>query len=378
MHFTVLTAVTLPENCGQAINLPATVRINELVAALRRARFGDNAAKDALDSELVETQVRFEQMVEDLVDNRLLPYCENIEDRAYLEFVDCTEECRREYENDGEVMVRLVNGKWLPMYDHQIYNTYEVYEGKVYQRNFGPLHHRKRTKRAKQMKVMKIPFRKQYSDYKEYAEKYGNYEKGDGTDAYGYYLNPNAEWDWFQIGGRWPNRFLVKSNCCTVFSGELSFFLKNEPDAEAPDGYCWVTGARKKDIAWDVMKALFIQREREIYLQCEKWYREGTLPNGSRGLFITDKGVESWGSLLYAKDETLEECLRRKGLSEEYQYPLGTYALLSDDGWTDRYKMGCEGENMNSENERQWDQAVQRYIASLPDDAMLVSVDCHI
>lgn len=82
MHFTVLTAVTLPENCGQAINLPATVRINELVAALRRARFGGNAAKDALDSELVETQVRFEQMVEDLVDNRLLPYCENIEDRA--------------------------------------------------------------------------------------------------------------------------------------------------------------------------------------------------------------------------------------------------------------------------------------------------------
>lgn len=202
--------------------------------------------------------------------------------------------------------------------------------------------------------------------------------QGDGTDAYGYYLNPNAEWDWFQIGGRWPNRFLVKTNCCTVFSGELSFFLKNEPDVEAPDGYCWVTGARKKDIAWDVMKALFIQREREIYLQCEKWYREGTLPNGGRGLFITDKGVESWGSLLYAKGETLEECLRRKGLSEEYQYPLGTYALLSDDGWTDRYKMGCEGENMNSENERQWDQAVQRYIASLPDDAMLVSVDCHI
>src|SRR5699024_3630984 len=139
MHFTVLTAVTLPENCGQAINLPATIRINELVAALRRARFGDNAAKDALDSELVETQVRFEQMVEDLVDNRLLAYCEHIEDRAYLEFVDCTEEDRREYENDGEVMVRLVNGTWLPMYDHQIYNTYEVYEGKVYQRNFGPL-----------------------------------------------------------------------------------------------------------------------------------------------------------------------------------------------------------------------------------------------
>ena len=105
---------------------------------------------------------------------------------------------------------------------------------------------------------------------REYAEKHGNYEKGDGTDAYGYYLNPNAEWDWFQIGGRWPNRFLVKSNCCTVFSGELSFFLKGEPDVEAPDGYCWVTGARKKDIAWDVMKALFIQREREIYLQCEK------------------------------------------------------------------------------------------------------------
>ena len=40
--------------------------------------------------------------------------------------------------------------------------------------------------------------------------------------------------------------------------------------------------------------------------------------------------------------------------------------------------MGCEDENRNREKGRQWDQAVKKDIASLPDDAMLVSVDCHI
>ena len=44
-----------------------------------------------------------------------LLYTSDVYKRQYWEFVDCTEECRREYENDGEVMVRLVNGTWLPM-----------------------------------------------------------------------------------------------------------------------------------------------------------------------------------------------------------------------------------------------------------------------
>lgn len=378
MHFTVLTSIALAESAGEASKLPTSLPLTDLVSAIRRARFGDNAILDTLDSTIVKEQVQFERIVEGIVLDRMYPYWKNIEDTAYMEFVDCTEKCKEEYENYGAVMVRLLNGQWVPEYDFIFSDSYEVYGGKVYQRAFGPLRHRKRTRKAKRMRAENIPFRKQYSDYREYAEKYCCFVKEDGSDAYGFYINSNAEFDWFQIGGRWPNRFLVKADCRDVFSGDLSYFLKNEPAEAAPDGYCWVTGARKRDIAWDVMKELFIQREHETFLKCEKWYQSGELPADRHDLSITEKGITSCGTLIYNKGQSLEDHLRCKALSEEYQYPLCTYAVLRDDRWTDLYEMECGSEDNRNENNQTWDQVVEKYIASLPEDAMLISLDCHI
>lgn len=230
----------------------------------------------------------------------------------------------------------------------------------------------KRTKKAKRMKLANIPFRVQYSDYREYAEEYWGFKRKEGTDAYGFYTNPNTEFDWFQIGGRWPDRFLVKADCRDVFSGDLSFFLRDKPAEAAPDGYCWVTGARKKDIAWDLMKELFIQRERETFLSCEKWYQSGKLPSDRHDLSITEKGITSWGKLIYDKGQTLEEHLCSKALSEEYRYPLTTYAVLDDGVWNDLYEMKCVSEDNGKGNNQLWHQVVEKYIASLPEEAMLV------
>ena len=349
MHFTVLTSITLSENAGKDCRLPASLPLNTLVAAMRRARFGDKVKLDTLDSAMVNEQIQFENTVENIVLDRMYPYWENIEDTAYLEFNDCTAQCKEEYATGGEEQVQLLNGQRVSIYDSRFSDTYEVFEGKIYKRTFGPLHHRKRTKKTKRMKLAKIPFRVQYSDYREYAEEYWGFVRKEGADAYGFYTNPNAEFDWFQIGGRWPDRFLVKADCRDVFSGDLSFFLRDEPAEAAPDGYCWVTGARKKDIAWNVMKELFIQKEREIYLSCEKWYQSGKLPTDRYDLSITDKGITSWGTLIYDKDQTLEEHLRRNALSEEYRYPLNTYAVLDDDGWIDLYEMKCGCEDKENE-----------------------------
>lgn len=378
MHITVLTSITLSENVGKDCRLPASLPLNTLVAAMRRASFGDKVKLGTLDSAMVNEQIQFENTVKNIVLDRMYPYWENIEDTAYLEFIDCTEQCKEEYATGGENKVQLVNGQWVSVYDSRFSNTYEVFEGKIYKRAFGPLHHRKRTKKAKQMKMAYIPFRVQYSNYREYAEEYCCFVRKEGADAYGFYTNPNAEFDWFQIGGRWPDRFLVKADCRDVYSGDLNFFLSDEPAEAAPDGYCWVTGARKKDIAWNVMKELFIQKEREIYLSCEKWYQSGKLPTDRYDLSITDKGITSWGTLIYDKDQTLEEHLRRNALSEEYRYPLNTYAVLDDDGWIDLYEMKCGCEDKENENNQLWHLTVEKYIASLPEDAMLVSLDCHI
>ena len=126
------------------------------------------------------------------------------------------------------------------------------------------------------------------------------------------------------------------------------------------------------------MKELFIQRERETFLSCEKWYQSGKLPSDRHDLSITEKGITSWGKLIYDKGQTLEEHLRCKALSEEYRYPLTTYAVLDNGVWNDLYEMKCVSEDNGNGNNQLWHQVVEKYIASLPEEAMLVSLDCHI
>ena len=99
---------------------------------------GDTAEFDAQKHRPIDDQVRFECLVADLVDNQLAPYCEETNDPRYLEFIDCTEECRRTYENMGETYVRMLDGRWIFEYDSEFTRNYELYDGKIYKRFFGP------------------------------------------------------------------------------------------------------------------------------------------------------------------------------------------------------------------------------------------------
>ena len=378
MHFTVLTDVFLPEDYGGAGQLTVQAPLNDLVAAVRYADSPERESLTEYDCNLLYNQMCLEQTVYGLVGDRLYPYWMNADDPEYMKFYDFTEQCKLHYETDSAVQVRMVDGRWVLAEDCYAFDRYEVFEGKVYRYSYGRLHHRKRTKKAKRMLVREVPFCKLYKDFGEYAEKYCGYDKKEGTDAYGYYFNPNTHWERFQVGGRWLNRYLVKSDCHTVVAGDPSILLKHRMEMNAPEGYYWVTGARKKDIAWDVMKSMAIQSEQEIFLKYEKWYQNGAIPRNRKDLYFTERGIESKEMLIYAKGETLEEHLRRMALSEEYRYTLRTYAFLDKDGWNDRMKVGCNGKARSNEDDQKWYQAVEKYIDSLPDDAVLVSLDCNI
>lgn len=378
-HFTVLTAVQLPDSLESSLRVrPDRQPDNKVLLALLKGRFGDQSVLHALNERPVDDQARFESLVEDLLEEQLAPYMEGTTDPRYLEFVDYTEDCRREYENEGETYVRMLDGRWLPTYSYVFSANYEVCDGKVYKRSFGQMHHRKRTKKAKRMFIRHIPHKQKYQTMEKYATEYAGYVQGDTPGTYGYFSNPNAQYDWYQIGGRWPNRFLVKEGCQTVIYGDMSYLLRDTPDSEAPDGYCWVAGARKMDIAWDVMKELYVQDEQARFHKLEKWYNGGEAPDEGHHLTLTERGIESWGTVVYAKGETLEEHLRRMGLSEEYNYPISTFAFLGEDGWFEMGNMGWFGISSNNKEEQTWNQMVEQFIEELPEDIALVSVDCHI
>jgi len=71
--------------------------------------------------------------------------------------------------------------------------------------------------------------------------------------------NPQAFWDWFEVGGRWSHVFLVKNDCANIIKGEHYHVTENEEQLDRPEGYKWVAGAKKKDIEWDLMKELAIE-----------------------------------------------------------------------------------------------------------------------
>ena len=151
------------------------------------------------------------------------------------------------------------------------------------------------------MKTKYIPFKKMHRSLSTFAEEYCGLVRGEEPDSYGFYRNPDTRWDWFQIGGRWPDRFLVKADCPVVHTGEVSLLMQDYQGREAPEGYCWVAGARKKDIAWDVMREQRARAETEYFHKLESWYQNGQIPDDRRWfLSITDEGIRSWNALAYA------------------------------------------------------------------------------
>lgn len=105
---------------------------------------------------------------ESILDANLEPYDEQTEDKEYLEFVDCTEEVKGEFES-------------LPEVDEKIYDNG--------QRRDKDLTH--------------------YPTLEEFAEEWFGYHQEDGR--WGYTTNPKAKWDWYAIGNRWNGYLLAKN-----------------------------------------------------------------------------------------------------------------------------------------------------------------------
>lgn len=318
--------------------------------------------------------------VEYALESLLEPYEEGTSNPSYLEFVDAEEEVVQRYETGTMACVRFPDGRIRAAYEREVYDKFLIDRGKICQRNSGPLHHSRRSKQAKKLKLMpEYPIKRMWSSYEKFAEEYFSYEYDEEYGAYGYYCNPNAMWDWYQLGGRWPYEFLVKADCRTAIAADRDFFDSEDREPAAPAGYRWVCGARKADIQWDVMKRLAVKNELACYKQYRRWFQQGNISGRvSPLLSITENGIENWGDALYLKGETPEEHLARMGLSRRDKFPCSPFAIVDEDGWQKSGKMGWFGISTKNMEERAWRDIVQAFLDALPMETFLITVDCHI
>ena len=374
MHFLTLAILEIPEvREHKELDKQIVEALKEL--ELQKQIETKNFMLDFTIGRFQNLQSSFSRAVNDGVSELMYPYCASMEDPEYLEFDDRTEKLHEEYESVVDC-IKLPQGTIVEQYGDPLWGRFVVRDGKVFQRDAGSLHHEKRTKKAKRMVALpNYPRKKLYKSFEKYAEERCGFSFDEKHQGYGYYYNPNAIWDWYSIGGRWPEMFLVKDACTEYSIGERSW-CNSDRKSEAPEGYRWVCAARKKDIAWDAMRDWRNQKAAERFHKLEQMFLAGKTDPDFHGEIVPD-GVMHWGELVYRKDSTLEEYLEEYGIPGCWKYPVGSHDIVDEGQWLS-VEDSVQDPGTGSYAPVDWRSCIDGYIDDMDEDMVLVSVDYHI
>lgn len=374
MHFRTLVTVDIP---AIAEDETKNQEIRDAIDALEKKMVNQppNFVAELFLSGLYSKVNTFSRSVCESVADVMAPYCESTEDPEYTEFVDYTENLKADFAEKIDCL-RLAEGKIVEHCSYPYYYKYSIRDGKVFQKEAGPLHHEKRTKKAKRITALpEYPRVKLYKSFEDYAGNYRGFVFDTEHKAFGYYCNPNAMWDWYQIGGRWPAMFLVKDTCTEYSYGERSWSNGDKAFA-APEEFHWVAAARKRDIEWQAMREWRDKETAERFYRLEKMFAARYLEEGFYGE-ITDDGIICCREYTYRKGETVDAYLERMGIPKSWKYPLRVSDVVDADNWVSQ-----EDSVVNPETEKwepiDWHHFIDQYVDDLDDDMVLVGVDYHM
>ena len=299
------------------------------------------------------------------LDEMLAPFNEQAEEPEYCEFANIEEECREKYENGTEEGVRVVStGEILSPYDDVF--LVKISEEEYHTRRSNGergLHTRYQDGQYSyygyeygENELGEFPLCKIYDTFEEYMESEG-YTKDEKMEAYGYWFNPNAKYDWWEIGGRW--RGMLKAT-----RGERGFRYFGSA-GEEKEGYYDI--AKIKDVDFSL--------DQDAYKRAIRFWEvvvEGSpLQNGEK-----DEDFCSYWKVEYYRE--------RYGNKEQYAQEIAlfsTFAVLTVDGeWHECGKMGWFGCSDESADEaREWyNNWYDMFIKNANPEHDIIIVDCHI
>jgi hypothetical protein len=370
-------------------------------------------------------------VVGDNIDEQLAPFNEQPEnDSEYLEFNDCTEEVLKDWEvktvNDwypksrvtlkteefqkyagarpGEILEMKIEeafyhatnkGDRAALYEERNANCTPVYfevESCKTERIDNPNGKGFRTIQHITAKAIEppidVPVKREYPSIDDFVEQYHGYHKReeDGETRYGYLSNPNAKWDWYQVGGRWAGILKLKPGVEEFGKGELTLLASPEQREAFEKSNGQASIAYKKDVDIEGLEAP--QRE-SAEKRWDEWNSDigqkwNALPKDAQG-WPKDRDsipedVSKWMSdslgFMYSKIQIddLNNMTREDYVAKESIWC--TYALLWDGKWYQRGDMGWWGISSNEDDN--WEFQFKKLWNQIPDDEIVTAVDCHI
>ena len=204
--------------------------------------------------------------------------------------------------------------------------------------------------------------------YQSATRWYEEDEIGPNGEVYSTY-NPDSKWDWYQVGGRYAGRIVVKDG---VEIDEPSFSWGWDDDTKEKVIAMGnkTDSAYKKDIDFSKM-----HRTEESYNDAIRYWElvvEGAEPNNEE-----EENTVKWS---FYKPEYFTNRYKTKEKYAECNSSFSMWAVVKDGVWYEKGKMGMFAMSNETDDEAvDWEMNFfDRFIKDLPDDTLLTVVDCHI
>jgi hypothetical protein len=236
-----------------------------------------------------------------------------------------------------------------------------------------------------------VPFKQKYPTFEIYMKDYCGYESRDKKKGkYGYWHNPNAKWDWYQLGGRWVGFLKAKKDAKTKIVGSKSLLMKEgakegyfdklllkDIDIEGIKKDAQEKGAKAFDKVVEVVKGRSLPTWKEIREKYPDDIDKAREEYNSNPVIIDLKKADL---LPFFGDpvELYKGFDREKYLTSVANSVLSTHAILKDGKWYERGEMGWFGCVSDEKDKDIWDKEVIKLLEGLPKNTLISIYDCHI
>ena len=199
------------------------------------------------------------------------------------------------------------------------------------------------------------------TDEQIYATANDMYTGIEEDGIYDYY-NPDAKWDWYEIGGRWSNSLKVKKDAQFNMGGHYG----KMGTPEGKGRYRWVDAAPLCEIEWDLMNTVSPEQKKKASEFWDKYVLNQDPNYDAKFAYKREYYLDRY--------KTKEEYIKRTNIFTTHDLLVEDreWITVGDMGW-----FGCDDSTYDSET----DYIKQFYdIVKAPEyqNYWFVVVDCHI
>jgi hypothetical protein len=219
----------------------------------------------------------------------------------------------------------------------------------------------------------------EYENIEDYVDSYFGYKWHPEHDAYGYYENPNAQWDWYTIGGRWSSMLPETTNNMLVDIVRVkNLDVQRLSDSTIEEMKKWWNNY----LLYRQIKDGLLQEKDlpdEIKIDVTFFMH---LNLSDMGLVVCVKPKEFIDGKWVGGEWNENIITSFEELVSDYKwfFDFGTWAVLDNNGWHEKGHMGWWGlSSATTEDKKQFAQSYfDTFIKDEDPDTYLVVVDCHI